>query len=180
MSQIPLHVLASILAASRVSGRTARAICNGFGFGGGSKDLAAVLGAIESSPQRAEIERIAAASNPLSSPTNPPHERFVFGMGESGRQYVTHTRNPRFVAELFDEDDPPPVAGITMAMHTSGEVAGNFAWIDAIPTSANELLDLRNDLESALEENDFRADADVDAIFRAESEEQNDKETRKE
>lgn len=154
----PLHILAAILASARQSKRQARALCNAAGLGGGSRDLALVLQAIKSHPRRAEI--YAAAAVP-ASPTDPHHERWILGQGESGRQYVIHTHSPRFIAELFVAGEEP-LGGISLVLPDSGEIASNIAWIDPVPDET-ELIILRKMMADALEESDYRAELEIDA-----------------
>lgn len=54
-----LHQLAAILAASRVSRRSARALANTHGLGGGAGDLSRTLELIEAHAERDEIYRLA-------------------------------------------------------------------------------------------------------------------------
>lgn len=168
MSNPPAHVLSAILAASRVSKRAARAVCNAYGFGGGSCDLARVLAMIESDPRRAEIEALSVAANPMTPPPEPPHERFILGMGESGRQYVTHTQEPRFVCELFEEDEAIAAGGVNLDL--GGERAANFAWIDPPPGEA-ELREIMGAMRAAIEEADARGEIEIEAEERREEEE---------
>lgn len=58
-TQPPIHVLAAIIAAARVSRQAGRRLCNKAGLGGGSGDLTRVLKAIEEHPRRGEIEYLA-------------------------------------------------------------------------------------------------------------------------
>lgn len=149
------HLLAAILAASRVSKRSARALCQAYHFGGGSGDLADVLATIAAHPERAEIERLAAASNPLAPPTDPPHDRFLSAYGETGRLYLVHTQTPRFIAELFDCEDDIPIGGVSFCL-ADGESVCNISWIDPPPPEP-DLVRLRAEMEEAVDRLDERA-----------------------
>jgi hypothetical protein len=97
-----------------------------------------------------------------------PHERFIVGQGESGRMYVVHTHTPRFVAELFDEDDEHSVH-FALHLPESGEVLANFVWIDR--AEGVDLDALRQAVADFLAEGDFRAEREIAAARRAEEEE---------
>lgn len=102
-----------------------------------------------------------------------PHERFIVGQSESGRMYITHTQVPRFVAELFEDDDeenPAPLSDLSLALPESGEVLGNFAWIDE--PGGTDMHALRQAIAEFLEESDFRAEREVDAEMRREAEDE--------
>lgn len=88
-----------------------------------------------------------------------PHERFIVGQGESGRLYVTHTRWPRFVGELFADDDADLDDGLSLALPLSGEVLANFDWID--DPAECDLQSLRRDVEAFIEESDFRGEREI-------------------
>jgi hypothetical protein len=91
------------------------------------------------------------------------HERFIVGQGESGRMYLVHTHAPRFVAELFEDEDAP-ASPLSLSLPESGEVLANFAWSD--DPAGCDMHKLRADIADFLDESDFRADRDVDAARR--------------
>lgn len=94
-------------------------------------------------------------------------ERFIIGQGESGRLYLTHTREPRFVGELLDEEDHAIAeGGVTMSLPASGELLARIMWID--DPAGCDLHRLRREIEDAIEEIDFRSERDVDAHLRTE------------
>lgn len=81
----------------------------------------------------------------------PRDEWLIASDGESRREYVVHTRAPRFVARMAHDGDADAdlVTGITYACR-GGEMLCEIAWIDPAPASEPELLDLFQRVETAI------------------------------
>jgi hypothetical protein len=99
------------------------------------------------------------------------HERFISGQGESGRQYIIHTHPPRFVAELFADDESDWIAagGLSLSIPETGEVLANFAWIDDPSDHDAEII--RQRVADHLLELDARAEMEIEAQQRRDEDE---------
>lgn len=148
-STIPVSIAKAIVSEAQSSRRGARDLCNQLGWGGGSGDLSKVLLMIQS---REDI-------GPLPSPDTVTHGRFIFGDDSGRRSYVVHTREPRFIAEHFDFDDPILDGFDSDGMYDlgEGEVIANVVWIDS-PPDRETLAAIFHDLIAELAEYDFRAE----------------------
>lgn len=104
-----------------------------------------------------------------------PHDEWIFGTGETGRQYAVHTRAPRFIGELFEAEDVDltqicvrvpdgdKASGFAVLMLAdSQEVLTNIVWIDTPELDGEDARAIVESLEAALGENDFRAGAELD------------------
>jgi hypothetical protein len=81
-----------------------------------------------------------------------PRDEWIIGTdAEGSREYIIHTRAPRFVARLAQEDGHADLlTGITYACG-SGETLCEVAWIDAAPMDEPSLLDLFQRAETAID-----------------------------
>jgi transcriptional regulator with XRE-family HTH domain len=98
-----------------------------------------------------------------------PADEWIHGKGtESEREYLIHTRPPRFIARLIlddlsdDEHDAKTLSGVTYVSEY-GDTIREIHWIDPPPASASEkaLAELFSRAESVLEvmaaDEEFRA-----------------------
>jgi hypothetical protein len=86
-------------------------------------------------------------------------DRFVIGCGETGRMYLIHTREPRFIAEIFDDEDESE-DGELLIVRATGDILGAFDfWGNGKISDAIPMLE---DIGSFLEESDFRGEREAD------------------
>lgn len=85
-----------------------------------------------------------------------PRDRWLIATDpESQRDYLIHTREPRFIARVSLEDpEADEVTGITYSCR-SGEVLCEIVWFDPPPLDEPSLLRLLQEGESALEVHDL-------------------------
>lgn len=78
------------------------------------------------------------------------HDGFIFGVDcKFAREYIVHTKAPRFVAEVFEESQAAPFEFALM----TGDTLANFVWIDEPPTG-NTLLALLGCVDMAFAAHD--------------------------
>lgn len=81
----------------------------------------------------------------------PRDEWLIAGDAEGLREYIVHTRAPRFIARLAtDEEDADRITDNTYACR-GGEVLCEIVWLDPMPMSEPELLDLFQRAETAID-----------------------------
>lgn len=84
------------------------------------------------------------------------HDEWIVGEGVIGRDYLIHTLEPRFIAEIFDE---PPLDKFEFSL-SNGQTLANFVWSDDPPTS-KELIRLLARADEALADYDLQLKADL-------------------
>jgi hypothetical protein len=86
-------------------------------------------------------------------------DRFVMGFGEAGRMYLIHTHEPRFIAEIFDDEDESD-DGEILIVRATGDVLGAFDfWGNG---NIGDAIPMLEDIGSFLEESDFRGEREAD------------------
>lgn len=88
------------------------------------------------------------------------HERFITGMSESRREYLVHTRTPRFVAEVFAEEDLDVFGGIMFPIEATEEVVANIVWID--DPQGHDLDEMAQAIADFFDEVDFRSEQEIE------------------
>lgn len=87
-------------------------------------------------------------------PKEPRTEDWLIAEGVDGtRQYIVHTCEPAFIAEIFDSDEAPMLGEIEYAM-TTGQVLSHFYWYDEPVTSERDFMALCEAAEWAVGEYD--------------------------
>ena len=62
------------------------------------------------------------------------HDRWIIGESATAeRTYVIHTQEPRFIGEVFDEDDADGILSSCSFAMTNGQSLANLIFIDDIP-----------------------------------------------
>ena len=69
------------------------------------------------------------------------------------RQYVIHTCEPVFIAEIYDEDDAPVIDEIEFAMN-NGQVLSRLVWYGEPVTQERAFVDLCSRAAEAIERYD--------------------------
>jgi len=82
-----------------------------------------------------------------------PTDEWIVGTDAEGlREYIIHTRAPRFVARVAIDGDGSVdlISGVTYACR-AGELICEVAWMDTPPTSEPEVLDLFQRAEAVID-----------------------------
>lgn len=77
------------------------------------------------------------------------HDKWLLGISTSGRQYLIHTRTPRFTCELFGEDDTAGILAPFSYGLEDGRTLANFVFNDE-PPHGERLRDLLQSAENQL------------------------------
>jgi len=77
------------------------------------------------------------------------------------RQYIVHSSDPVFIAEIFDEDDAPVIDEIEFSME-SGQVLSRFVWYCEPVTNEREFITLCSAAAAAIAEYDRIMEAEHD------------------
>jgi len=93
-------------------------------------------------------------------------EKWLVAESLDGRRlYLVHGHRPRFVARIFEEDDPADVLDSLSYRLPTGESLAGFVWLDAVDWQTHpvepELLDLLKRAGEAVAAYDERLDAAV-------------------
>jgi len=89
-----------------------------------------------------------------------PREEWLIAEGVDGtREYVVHTCEPDFIAEIFDSDKAPVVGEIEYGMTTSQVLSRFYSYGEPV-TSEREFMALCEAAERALSEYDRILEAD--------------------
>lgn len=84
-----------------------------------------------------------------------PRDEWIIGSDAEGqREYIIHTRAPRFIARIASDDEEigtaDRITGITYAC-AGGETLCEVVWQDPMPTSEPEVRDLFQRAETAID-----------------------------
>ncbi len=80
-----------------------------------------------------------------------PRDEWIIGTDAEGeRDYIIHTRAPRFMARFVSEDAAYDIEGLTYET-AGGEVICEIAWIDPAPLDDPSRLDLMQRAETAID-----------------------------
>ena len=86
----------------------------------------------------------------VSFNTCPPDEWMAGENIDGSRQYLIHSKSPRFIAEILDDVDDLRIGGFQYQMNT-GQWLSDFFWLDPPPEDLTALL---NEAESFIIEYD--------------------------
>jgi len=103
------------------------------------------------------VRRLVSGKTPISESLSDAilrldaHDRWVVGDGvETRREYITHTKWPRFTGRLATDAEVIDFDGLTYGCW-DGTTLCEIVWVDAPPATKADLLGLFTSLDSALE-----------------------------
>lgn len=92
-------------------------------------------------------------------PKPKPLPIWIFGDGLDGtRRFLIRTDSPRFIAELFSEDDDAGVVADLSFALSDGRSLANFTWLDPPP---EDYLPLLRQADDALKDYDDMVDLEM-------------------
>lgn len=95
-------------------------------------------------------------------------DHFIVGEGESGKEYIIHTRPPRFVATVHSEEGGDDdlgldiLSGLTYGCADGDATLCEFVWWDKPPEDESELRQLLRRADAAFEQIDMNVMARAD------------------